>query len=107
MIMIDQSKRLSEPLRWTRAGRIAVIAVGALLLGAVATVAVIASMSGSGLRSGCIAVTFPSTLGGAIMQQCGSSARMACAKPAVYPQLAANGALRDACVRARLPYGGS
>jgi hypothetical protein len=107
MIMVDQSKRLSQPLRWTRAGRIAVIAVSALLLGAVATVAVIASTSSSGPRSGCIEVIFPSTLGAATMQRCGSGARVACAKPAVYPQLAANGALRDACVRARLPYGGS
>jgi hypothetical protein len=105
MVMQEQSKRLSEPLRWTRAGRIAVIAVGVLLLGAVVTVAVIASTSDSRLRSGCIEVTFPSTLGAATMQRCGSGARVACAKPAVYPQLAANGSLREACVRARLPYG--
>jgi hypothetical protein len=105
MIMMDQSKRLSEPLRWTRIGRLAVIAVSALLLAAVVTVAVFALTSGSRLRSGCIEVTFPSTLGAAIMQRCGSGARVACAKPAVYPQLAADGLLREACVRAHLPYG--
>ena len=103
--MMDQSKRLSEPLRWTRAGRLAVIAVGASLLAAVAAVLVIALASGSSPRPGCIEVTFPSTLGAAIMQRCGSSARTACAEPAEHPQLAANGTLRDACARARLPYG--
>jgi hypothetical protein len=105
MIMIDQSKRLSEPLRWTRMGRLATVAVSAMLLAAVVTVAAIALTGGSKLRSGCIEVTFPSTLGAATMQRCGSSARVACAKPTVYPQLAADGLLREACVRARLPYG--
>jgi hypothetical protein len=107
VIMFDQSKRLSQPLRWTRAGRLAVIAVGALLTAAVAVVVVIASTSGSHLRPGCIEVTFPSTLGGAVMHACGSQARRTCAAPAESPGLAANGALREACRRAALSYGRS
>jgi hypothetical protein len=103
--MIDQNKRLSEPLRWTRAGRIAVVAAGALLLAALATVAVIASTSGSGRRAGCIEVTFASTLGAAVIHPCGARARALCANPADNPAAAAHGALREACRQARLPYG--
>jgi hypothetical protein len=106
MIMIDHSKRLSQPLRWTRAGRWSVIAAAAAILAAAAVVAVIASTGGSGLRAGCIEVTFPSTLGAAVTRQCGSTARASCAAPAQNPGLAAHGALRAACRRAGLPYGG-
>lgn len=105
MIMTDQSKRLSEPLRWTRTGRLAVIAASALLLAAVATVAVIASTSGSGRRAGCIEVTFASSLGGAVIRPCGARARTVCANPAENPAAAAHDALREACRQAGLPYG--
>jgi hypothetical protein len=105
MVMTGQNKRSSEPLRWTRAGRIAVIAAGALLLVALATVAVIASTSGSGRRAGCIEVTFASTLGAAVIHPCGARARALCANPAENPAAAANGALREACRQAGLPYG--
>jgi hypothetical protein len=107
MVMIDQNKRLSEPLRWTRAGRVAVIAAGALLLAALATVAVIASTSGSGRRAGCIEVTFASTLGAAVIHPCGARARALCANPADNPAAAAHGALREACRQAGLPYNSS
>jgi hypothetical protein len=105
MIMIDQSRRLSEPLRWTRAGRLAVIAVSALMLAAVATAAVIASTSGSGRRADCIEVTFASTLGAAVIHPCGTAARELCTHPAENPAAAAHGALREACRQADLPYG--
>ena len=65
----------------------------------------IGSTGGSLARRGCIAVTVPSTLGGAVVRQCGATARNMCAQPAQNPGLAANGALRDACRRASLPYG--
>jgi hypothetical protein len=107
MIMMDQSKRLSEPLRWTRMGRLALIATRALLLVAVATVAVIASTSGSSRRAGCIEVTFASTLGAAVIHPCGAKARTLCANPAENPAVAAHDALREACRRASLPYGRS
>jgi hypothetical protein len=105
MVMIDQNKRLSEPLRWTRVGRVAVIAAGALLLAALAAVAVLASMSGSGRRAGCIEVTFASTLGAAVIHPCGAKARELCANPAENPPAAAHEALREACRQAGLPYG--
>jgi hypothetical protein len=104
--MHEQSRRLSEPLRWTRAGRIATIAVVALLA-AGALVAVVVSASGGGqkLAPGCVEVTFASTLGGAVERLCDARAREACAEPAQNPALAAHGALREACRAARLPYG--
>ena len=41
MVMMDRAKHLSEPLRWTRAGRVAVIASATLLLAAVIVLAVL------------------------------------------------------------------
>jgi hypothetical protein len=105
MIMIDQSKRLSEPLRWTRTARLAVISASALLVAALVVVAVIASTSGPSRRAGCMEVTFASTLGGAAVHPCGAKARAMCANPAQNPALAAHDALRDACRQAGLPYG--
>lgn len=105
MVMIDQNKRLSEPLRWTRAGRIAMISAAALLVAALATVAVLAATNGHAHKAGCIEVTFATSLGGGVMQPCGAHARAACAHPAEYPAAAAHNALRDACRKAGLPYG--
>jgi len=105
MVMQDQSRRLAEPLRWTRAGRLAVIGAAALLLAALATVAVIAATNGHAYKAGCIEVTFATSLGGGVMQPCGAHARAACAHPAEYPAAAAHNALRDACRKAGLPYG--
>ena len=65
MIMQDQSKRLSQPLPWTRTSRLAVLAAVLALVVAGAVAAVIASTAGSPTRRGCIEVTVPSTLGGA------------------------------------------
>lgn len=105
MVMQEQSKRLSEPLRWTKGGRIAVIAVASLLIAAMVTVAVIASTSGSSRRPGCIEVTFASTLGAAVIRPCGSRASELCAHPGENPAAAAHDALREACRQAGLPYG--
>lgn len=102
--MQDQSKRLSQPLQWTRTGRLAVAAVVLLILVAGVVAAVVGS-SGSSARPGCLEVTVPSTLGGAVVRQCGTTARDTCAQPARNPGLAANGALREACRHAGLPYG--
>ncbi len=104
--MQEQSKRLSEPLRWTRAGRLAVLGVGGLLLAALVTVAVLASTTGS-RQAGCIEVTYASSLGAALMHPCGAHAREACARPDQYPAAAAHGALLEACRQAGLPYGRS
>ena len=104
MVMQEQSKRLSEPLPWTRAGRLAVLAVGGLLVAALVAVAVLASTTGS-RQAGCIEVTYASSLGAALMHPCGAHAREACARPDQYPAAAAHGALREACRQAGLPYG--
>jgi hypothetical protein len=102
--MHEQSRRLSEPLRWTRAGRIAVaIVLAALAVGTV--IAVVASTGGKRLAPGCIEVTFASTLGAAVEHPCGARARDVCAHPGENPGLAEHGALRAACRRAGLPYG--
>jgi hypothetical protein len=105
MIMIDQSKRLSEPLRWTKAGRLGVITAAVSLLIAVAVLVAVVSTGGSKLGAGCIEVTFPSTLGAAAQHACGAKARGICANPAQNPALADKGALREACRKAGLPYG--
>lgn len=105
--MQDQSKRLAEPLRWTRASRLAVACAVLALVVAGAVVAVVGSTSGTPTHRGCIEITVPSTLGGAVVRQCGSAARQMCANPAGNRGLAANGALRDACRRAGLAYGRS
>lgn len=105
MIMIDQSKRLSQPLRWTRAGRLAVVAVAAVLAAAVVVAIVAISTDSSKLGKGCIEVTFPSTLGAAAQHACGAKARDLCAHPGQNPALADKGALAQACRKAGLPYG--
>jgi hypothetical protein len=88
MIMIGQSKRLTEPLRWGRREK-SVVAV------------LIALSSGSPARSDCVEVTFASTLGGATIHACGAHARHVCAAGAsrgIEPEL------RAACRRAGFPY---
>jgi hypothetical protein len=102
MVMQEQSRRLSEPLRWTRAGRIAVIVVAVLLIGV--TAAILASGGTKKLAPGCIEVTFASTLGAAVERPCGARARDVCAHPGENPGLAEHGALHEACRRAGVPY---
>jgi len=100
MIMIDQSKRLARPVRWTRAGKL--LAVGCSLLLAVAvTLGIVLSSPGPGHGPGCISVTFASTLGAADFNACGAQARRICLSPQTYPHLAV--ALRTECRRARYP----
>jgi hypothetical protein len=103
--MIDRSKRLSEPLRWTRAGRLAVAAAAVVLVAAVLVAIVAVSTDSAKLGEGCIEVTFPSTLGAAAQHACGAKARDICAHPGENPALADKGALREACRKAGLPYG--
>lgn len=105
MVMFEQSRRLSEPLRWTRAGRWAVAVVAALLIAGTA-IAIVGSTASEKLRPGCIEVTFASTLGAAAVHPCGAKAREMCASPAKNAALAAHDALREACRRGGLRYGG-
>jgi hypothetical protein len=105
MVMQEQSRRLSEPLRWTPAGKWAVICVTVLLIAGGVFGVVDATTGGKQLAAGCIEVTFPSTLGAAAAHPCGARAREVCASPAENPGLAEHGALREACRRAGIPYG--
>jgi hypothetical protein len=101
MVMFEQSRRLSEPLRWGRREKTAVVAALSALLIALVALGTYALTSGSPARAGCIRVTFASTLGGADLHGCGARARRICASGqfrSIAPELHA------ACGRARLPY---
>jgi hypothetical protein len=103
MIMQDQSKRLSEPLRWGRRERtiiavvLACVALGAVALGAYALT------SGAPARKDCVDFTFASTLGGAQVHECGSKGRAVCASPGAFKGVSAE--LHEACRKAGFPFG--
>jgi hypothetical protein len=103
MIMIDHSKRLSEPLRWGRRERAVVGALLACVVLAAAGLGAFALTSGAPPRRDCIDVTFASTLGGATEHACGARARKVCASPGGFHRAAAE--LREACRRAGFPFG--
>jgi hypothetical protein len=79
MVMFEQQRRLSQPLRWGRRER---VVVGALLVAVVLALIGLggyALSSGSPARADCVDVSFPSTLGGAELKGCGERARGICA----------------------------
>jgi len=95
--MFEQSRRLSEPLRWGRREKAAVAAVLGCLVLALAGLGAYALTSGSHGRSDCVNVTFASTLGGAQLHACGARAARVCASGSfkgIVPEL------RAACRRA-------
>ncbi|HEV3071452.1 MAG TPA: hypothetical protein VGY76_08520 [Solirubrobacteraceae bacterium] len=102
MIMIDQSKRLREPLRWGRREKSAVAVVVACLVLAAAGLGTYA-ITRAPARADCIEVTFPSTLGAGYLNVCGAKARTVCASPGAYRSVADS--LREACRRAGFVYG--
>jgi hypothetical protein len=102
MIMQDQSKRLSEPLRWGRRERTAVAALLACLALATIGLGAYALSSGAPARKDCVEVTFASTLGGATEHACGARARAVCATPGAFKSVAAE--LRESCRRAGFPF---
>ncbi len=103
MIMFEQSRRLSEPLRWGRREKAAVASLAACLVLALAALGVYALTSGSPARRDCVNVTFASTLGGAQLQGCGAKARTICAEGESFHAIRQQ--LRSACERARMPFG--
>jgi hypothetical protein len=107
MILPDHSKRLSEPLKWTRMGKIAVASILAGVLVGVLGLAVYSALGGTSESAGCVDVTFASTLGGSRLHACGEQAREVCASPASNPEATAGGALQTACEQAGYPYGPS
>jgi hypothetical protein len=102
MIMQDQSRRLSEPLRWGRREK----AIVAVMLACVALIVVglgaYAVTTGAPGRKDCIEVSFASTLGGATEHACGAQARRVCATPGAFKHVAAE--LHASCRRAGFPF---
>jgi hypothetical protein len=101
MIMFEQSRRLSQPLRWGRREKTAVAALLSCLVLALIALGAYALTSGSPSRSDCVTVTFASTLGGADLHACGARARRVCASGdfrGIQQELGA------ACRRAGFPY---
>jgi hypothetical protein len=103
MIMYDQSRRLSQPLRWGRREKAAVAALLGCLALALAGLGAYALTSGAPARADCVDVTYASTLGGARLHVCGERARAICASPIGLRGIAQE--LRSACRKARFPFG--
>jgi hypothetical protein len=101
MIMIDRSRRLSEPLRWGRREKVAIATLISLFVLAGVGLGAYALTSGSTGRRDCVTVTFASTLGGADLHACGARARRVCASGA-FRGIASE--LRAACRHAGLPF---
>jgi hypothetical protein len=101
MIMFDQSRRLSEPLRWGRREKTIVAVLSSCVLLALVGLGAFALSSGAPARRDCIEVTFASTLGGAELQGCGARARRICASGSFH---SIRQELRAACDRAGFPF---
>lgn len=104
MVMVGQHRRLAQPLRWTRAGRVFVLLAGVLTLAAIIALVIAITSSSNPAKRGCISVTFASTVGGATVQSCGHRARAACEAPRQSSFSGDLQALRSACARAGLPF---
>lgn len=102
MVMFEQSRRLSEPLRWGRREKTAVAAVLSCLALALAGLGAYALTSGAPARADCVDVTFASTLGGAKVHACGAGARRMCASHGELRGITQQ--LREACKRAGFPF---
>ncbi len=101
MIMHEQSRRLSEPLRWGRREKTTVAVLVSCLALALVGLGVYALTSGAPARKDCVSVTFASTLGGAELHACGSRARRICASGDFH---SIEQELRVACRRAGFPF---
>jgi hypothetical protein len=101
MIMFDQSRRLSEPLRWGRREKTVVAVMLSCVLLAAIGLGAYALTSGAPARRDCVTVTFASTLGGADLHGCGPKARRICASGRFH---SISEALEAACRRAGFPF---
>ncbi|HEX5851680.1 MAG TPA: hypothetical protein VFY36_01185 [Solirubrobacteraceae bacterium] len=104
MVMFEQSRRLSEPLRWGRREKAAIAALLSCVAIALAALGVHAATNSSSARADCVKIEFASTLGGGELHACGGKARQVCAGGASSGEAAQ---LRDACRRAGFPFGNS
>jgi len=80
--MQEQARRLREPLRWGRREKTAMAVLLSVVAVAVAGLIAFGLSSGAPARSDCVSVTFPSTLGAAVVKGCGEQARRICASGA-------------------------
>jgi hypothetical protein len=103
MIMFEQSRRLSEPLRWGKREKTVVAVVLGCVVVALVALGAFALTSGAPARKDCIGLTFASTLGGAYVHECGTQARRLCASPAPSHEIAAQ--LAEDCRRLGFPVG--
>jgi methionine-R-sulfoxide reductase len=63
MVMFEQSRRLSEPLRWGRREKTALAVVLSALAICLVALGIYAATTGAPARADCVSVTFASTLG--------------------------------------------
>jgi hypothetical protein len=103
MVMFEQSRRLSEPLRWGRREKTVVAALVSCVVLALVGLGAYALTSGAPARRDCIGLTFASTLGGAYVHVCGGRARSLCASPNPSRQIAQE--LGEDCKRLGFPFG--
>lgn len=101
MIMQDQSRRLSEPLRWGWREKTAVAVLLACVVLAVIGLGAYAVSGGKSEPADCVRVGFASTLGGADLHGCGPQARRICASGSFR---SITRELRVACEHAGFPY---
>jgi len=101
MVMQEQARRLSEPLRWGRREKAVVAVLLSALALALAGLGAYALTSGAPARADCVDVTFASTLGGAELRGCGARARAICASGS-FPHVERE--LATACRRAGFPF---
>jgi hypothetical protein len=101
MVMYEQQRRLSEPLRWGRREKTVVVALLCAVVLALVGLGAYAVSSGSRARADCIDVTFASTLGGADLRGCGEQARRICGSGSFH---SISRELQAACARAGFPY---
>jgi hypothetical protein len=105
MVMFEQSRRLSEPLRWGKRERTAIAVLLSCLALALLGLGVYALTSGAPARADCVDLTFASTLGAANIHACGGRAKALCASPGGLHGVEAE--LRVACRRAGYRFGGA
>jgi hypothetical protein len=104
MIMFEQSRHLSEPLRWGRREKATIAVVLSCLALALVGLGAYALTSGAPARADCVDVTFASTVGGAELHACGARARQICASGAFH---GIERELRAACGRAGFAFRGA